>query len=389
MYQIVRLPKSVKWFLITELVYGFGLSIWNLTYNFHLKSNGFTQLGIGMLISFGSVVTCILSPLAGGLNDRLGFRMGMVFGCIIKGTGMLLVAFAPRYEFIYLGQMLFSIGNAFILSSEFPFILSLVDEEFKHVVYTLLIGIAQFGMIIGNLTAGFLIGNHVKASVPYLLPLALSGVFFVLIGIGRCLLSEKIDRGFSRKTDIFLLKEAGVIWFLLYGLLGSSAVNTFVLMLNIILSSKFNMGDVSVSRIFAVSSGAVFISAFLVPVIIKRVSNKRLATIVLALIVINFVVMSFSGIKVFVAGVVVNSFLCYILPGSVDSSMLQSVKESVQGTYSGMWVFATNIGVGIGGCLSGLLLTYTSYSVLLIMGAVITSAQLLVYSLKCKKYIAY
>lgn len=153
---IVRFPFAVKWFLVTEILFGLGIGIWNVSLNFHLKSLGFSDIHIGGVLAFGSFFTAIFSLIAGELGDRLGFHPAMIMGCILKGAGIVIIAVSPSIISVFAGQIIISLGDSLVLSSEFPFLLGLVEEKHRNTVYSLLISIFLFAMFIGNLSGGFM-----------------------------------------------------------------------------------------------------------------------------------------------------------------------------------------------------------------------------------------
>lgn len=384
---IWSLPLAVKWFLLTEMIFGLSIGIWSINLNFHLKSCGFVDVGIGGILAFGSVATAVFSFFAGGLCDRIGFHPAMLYGCIIKSAGMIVIAFSQNPAAAYAGFLIMSMGDSFVLSSEFPFIMSLVEEKLKSTVYNLLICAYLFAMFFGNIIGGFLPGFFDGMRDIYFIPVLTSGVLFAILGIARSFLPKKAVEYASKKISFDVLKDRKILMFLLYGLIMSLAFNILASMLNIIYRDSFNMGDKAVGLIFSFATVVMFISSFMVPVIIKRWKSENTAIIAMALNIPALLIMSIADFKLFLPLWILYSFFRLTIPGTVDSRMLQVIPEGKQGSYSGMRIFSNSIGMGIGSSLAGVLLEYSNYSLLLICCAFFSLLQLLTYFWGCRKHL--
>ena len=385
---IFHLPVAVKWFLLTEMIFGLGIGIWSVNLNFHLKACGLNDLGIGSLLAFGSIATAILSVFAGSLCDRIGFHPAMMFGCIIKGCGMIVIALAPNIGTLYAGLLITSFGDAFVLSCEFPFLLSLVETELRDLVYNLLICSFMFAMFFGNILGGYLPGMSFGEKNVYLVAVLISGILFVLLGFARSVLPKKKIEYTAKKLSFRLLKDKKILAFLLYGVLASIAYNILASMLNIIFRDSFHLKDSSVGLFFSMATIVMFISAFLVPVIAKRWKSGNTAILFMAVNIPVLVVMSMAGVQMFIFLWILYSFFRMMIPGTVDCRMLQAISEDMQGSYSGLRIFAISIGTAGGASMAGLILEYSNYSMILLGCAIFVALQLAVYLFGCRKYLS-
>ncbi len=385
---IASLPRAVKWFLLTEMIFGFGSGIWSINLNFHLKACGFVDWSIGSVLAFGAVATAVLSAFAGGLCDRIGFHPAMMYGCIAKGAGMALIALSHSPLLVYGGFVVMSLGDSFVLSSEFPFILGLVEEKFKDLVYSLLICFFLFALFFGNIAGGYLPGLFSGMENSYFVPVLISGLLFILLGIARSFLPRnKVDYTPSR-ISFEIVKDRKIRTFLVYGMIMSLALNCLNSMLNIIYKDSFHMKDNMIGLAFSASTVVMFLSSFLAPLIMKRWRNENIALAVMLANLPLLLVMSFAGWKLFLPVWLLYSFLRLMLPGTVENRMLQAIPEGKQGAYSGMRIFAVSMGNGIGSFLAGLLLEYSSHTMVLLCCAVFTFLQLMTYLLGCRKHLA-
>lgn len=384
---IIQLPTAVKWFLLTEMIYGLSIGIWSVNLNFHLKACSLNDLGIGNLLAFGSIATAIISVFAGSLCDRIGFHPSMMFGCMMKGCGMIIIALAPSIPTLYIGLLITSLGDAFVLSCEFPFLLGLVETELRDMVYNLLICSFLFGMFFGNILGGYLPGWSSGMKDTYLAAVLISGILFVLLSFARSFLPRKKIEYVVKKLSLSLLKDKMTMSFLLYGVLVSIAYNTLASMLNIIFRDSLHLKDSSVGVFFSISTIVMFISAFLVPVIAKRLKSGKTAILFMAVNIPVLLAMSVAGVHMFIFLWILYSSCRMMIPGTVDCRMLQAIPQDMQGSYSGLRIFANSLGTAAGASLAGLILEYSNYSTILISCAIFTVLQLAVYLFGCRKYL--
>lgn len=388
---IAGLPFPVKWFLITELLFGFGMGVWNLNLNFHLKAIGFSNFAIGNVIAVGSVATAIISVWAGRLCDRFGFHPSMVFGCLAQGFGMVIMAAAGDMIILVAGQMVFSAGSAFILSSEFPFIVSLVEEKYKQLVFNMLIVSFQAAMFVGNLAGGVLTGLDAGMANPYRLSIWISGLAIMLIGAGRLMLPRERTLGQvgeDGRSSPRMKLDAKLAWFMLYIVLASLSVGLFSSMITIICRDYFGLNEQSVGVVVSLSTIGSCIAAFLAPMLLSRWGNERTASRILAVNIVLLLLMPVAWVYLFVTLWITRTSLLAVLPGAIYSPILMSFPEAQRGSFSGLEIFAISLGTGVGASVSGYILTYASLSTLFMIGAAIMSIQLAVYTLRCRRYLA-
>lgn len=385
---ILTLPTPVKRFLLTELLYGVAYAVWNLLYNFHLSARGFSIAQITLVSSLGLALTAVLSLAAGHLCDRAGFRPAMVIGCLFRAAGIAATAALPGTVSIYLGQMLFSIGTALILSSEFPFILSLVGRESGNLVYNLLLCVANLGMLAGYVAAGLTPGWIPDGYYKYSPVLLASGVFFALIGITRGTLPNKPATAAGKPGSLKPLADRKTLLFSAYGALGSVVFSLVASMANIVYRSSFHLSDSDVGFTYSLLAVVSCASYFTAPLITKKFGAKKTAAAALSLAITGLVVMSFAGTGFFIVLWLLFFFLNSLLAGTVDSAMLHAIPDGSRGAYSGVRVFANNIGFGAGTALSGLILSHSGYPLIMLAGAALTVLQLVVLKVKCEKMFA-
>lgn len=387
---ISELPFSVKWLLITEMFYGFAMGIWGVNLNFHLIDRGYSDAGVGNLIAFGSVLTAAVSLFAGGICDKLGYRQGMVGGCLVRALGVVLMGLAPQPSYILLGQVLFSIGGAFLRSSELPLLLGLVEDRYMQVVYNLSFCAYQFAMLFGNILGGRLPGYLQQQFSQYGFSIMICAVMFALMGMGRQLLPKVKSENPNGKLSLAIVTNPMIFWFLIYGVLGGITANIVLplSMVNMIYRNNFKLSDSMIGISYSLSTFISALAYFIAPVILERWKHSRLAYVIFTFNILSFACFTSVGVVMFVVLWLGFSFFNSVLPGAVETPMLQMVSHKDRGSYCGLGISANCIGMGIGGILSGWFLNYMNYSSLMLVGIGIFVIQALIYKLKCLKYLS-
>ncbi|MDP4092928.1 MAG: MFS transporter [Bacillota bacterium] len=383
---ILELPFAVKWFLMTECLFGFSIGVWNLSLNFHLKVYGLSDINIGAILSFGLFVTAFVSVLAGTLGDRIGYRPVMVIGCVVQGTGMLVIALGSGYQLFYGGQLLYGAGSAFILSSEFPFITGLVEEKFKQLVYNLLICAYLTAMVFGNILGGIFPSWFSHMKDPYLIQVAVCGILFILMGVGRSMLPSHRAVVSKRRNFSFILKDKKLLSYVLYGFIASICFNEISSMLNIVFRDRYKLPDSTIGVIYSMISILGSLAVFIVPMLVGRYKNSGIAALATIIQAISYTMMAWAGLGIFIFLAMNRAFFGTLIPGTIDSSMLQSVDANEKGAYSGMRIFANNMGMAVGSAMAGAFLMNRQYPAMMLTGGGIAFLQAVIYIFICKRY---
>jgi predicted MFS family arabinose efflux permease len=366
-----------------------GTGLWSLNLNYQLKVKSLSEAQIGLALAVSAITTALLSVVLGRVCDRMGFKPAMVAGCIFKGAGMLLTAVVPSFGMIITAQLIIGFGDALVLSSEFPYLLSLVEEKYRSTVYNLLISVFMFFMIIGNIVGGFLPGTIADERMKYMIPLIAAGTCFIILGSVRARIPNN-SVTCSKGTNILSLFCSGrIMMFLLYGVIGGCFYNMLTSMNNLIFKENLGYSEGNVGIIYSVVNGTSFLVTLLIPFILLKYKSKNIAAITFVMIVICTVLLSFSNTSrvVFLAVWIILAGLRIILPGTVDSSMLQTISFEQQGAYSGARIFANQVGLSMGAYVTGNILMYSNISTLMFFAAGIALIQFAIYSFGCRRYL--
>ncbi|NTV90531.1 MAG: MFS transporter, partial [Clostridiales bacterium] len=384
---IIALPAPARLFLLTEALFGLSMGLWGLNLNFHLKAIGFSGEQVGIILALGTIGTACLSLIAGPTLSRVGFRKAMYLGCIVKGIGLLLIAISVSFPAVILSQLLSSLGDAFVLSVEFPFILSLVTEKDRHKVYNLLMFMFLGAMIIGNIVGGYIPLLFKGYSRPFMVPLIISAIVFTLMGVFRSRLPESGTRSQTRIGLIEGFKSRKAVAFLIYAIIGGFSANLLSSMSNLVMRDFLKFTEANVGVILSVATLASCISTFVVPMLLEKFKSTGLAVISQIIGISALVVLAFVDARLFVVFWILNNYVRAMLPGVIDSPMLQAIPVEKQGSYSGMRIFTGQLGQSAGSFTAGMMLTYSNYSMLMLCAAAASVIQLAIYFFICKKHI--
>ncbi len=139
---------------------------------FYAQEFGASPLTIGLLFASFSLCQLFSGPVLGRLSDRLGRKPVLIVSQLGTFTGLLIMAFANRLEWLFVGRMLdgMTAGN---LSIAQAYIADVTKPEKRTRAFAL-VGIAfGFGFLVGPAFAGLFakrFGNH----APFLLAASLS-----------------------------------------------------------------------------------------------------------------------------------------------------------------------------------------------------------------------
>ncbi len=381
------LPKPAIFNLIIECAFGFGIGIWNIALNFHLKFLGFSTAEIGLLISIGFFSTAISSFFCGRLSDKVGFSRVSALGGFMVGISLLTIACTTLHTVFYVAQLIYGFGLACIVSTDFPLITSYVLPSQKQVGYNLTIFIYFVSSVIGNFFAGFFPKLFPSFENPYQVLLIISALSYFTLGCTRIWLPKQPLANSVNIHLLDILRNRSILSFLLFGFVTMTIFNCIMSMLNLILRQRYGLSDDIIGSMFSLIS---IIGSMAVPVVsflCQRYSNRSIASATLIVQMLAILAMTFAPIWLFVLLVCTRTMTTNFVYSVVDSPMLQSVNTDRRGTYSGLRVFANYIGMGLGSAISGCFVSKEQYALLFLVAGILCLAQNLIFHYICVPHI--
>jgi len=335
---ILKLPKSVKFFLITQVLIGIGAGVWNVNFNFFLASKGISMAQIGSISSVGSLATAVFALVAGHLSDRLGFKKSMLIGCIIKAIAMLVLPLANNNTELYSVSILNGVGDSFILVSQYPYITSLVDKKHKNTVYNLFFSTVMFSIFIGNIVASAL--NAYGRSI------ALGGLSVALAAICRSVLPDlKVEK--KQRPKLYIPKDKLSRNYLLMEFFGYAGYFMANSMVNIILRDHMGYSGKVVGMVIGTMtlSGAV---AVITPMLSDRFGVIKTNGVFMAILPFIYCGMAMLTRENYIFLAVTSTFLNCLSAAVLGGPVLHKIPDNKQGGFSGLMLLITNMGTSAG-----------------------------------------
>lgn len=193
-------PAAIQFIFITILVdvIGWGLII-PVTQDLiaglkHISVNEASKYG-GWLLTVYALMQFAVSPVLGGLSDRYGRRPVLLFSLFGFGIDYLFMAYAPTYEWLFVGRVISGItGASFTTASAYIADISNTDNRAKN-----------FGMIGAAFGLGFIIGPAIGGLLGRFglrAPFIAAAVLCLLNWLyGYFILPESLDKEHRRAFD--------------------------------------------------------------------------------------------------------------------------------------------------------------------------------------------
>jgi MFS transporter, DHA1 family, multidrug resistance protein len=383
-----RLPKAVHFYLLSEMLFGIGAGM-TIILNFHFLALGFDTTVIGIATACNSIAVAAFSYPAGMVTDRYGAKVAMQIGCGILVLSYLSIGLVSTPIGLYLSQCLLGMGFSFVISCEFPYIMSLCErKEDETTAYNMLIAAFTIALSLGNILGSHLPPHMPKGNTMYQTTIFLVVLSYFLMFIMRFFLparSERVAAEMRRKpkrTGWKVAPSRQVLLFVLYATINGVIYTLLGPFENVIMRGRFTLSDDSIGYVLAVNSFFLFLVSLFTPYLMQ--TRFRRFLLYLAFGVLLFV-MLMMGMKVSVyaytlfflgkgmAGTMINSF--------VDSSMMKATLEEERGLHSGLRNLMRAVAGSVASTLGGTLLAGGDFHSIYFVTFLAVGVQVVVYSL--------
>ncbi|MGZ6505382.1 MAG: MFS transporter [Tumebacillaceae bacterium] len=392
---LLRLPKAVHFYLLSEMLFGIGAGM-TLILNFHYLALGFDTTVIGIAIACNSITVAVFSYPAGIITDRYGPKLAMTLGCGITALGYLAIALVHTPITLYLAQCLLGAGFSFVISCEFPYIMSLCERrEDETTAYNMLIAAFTVALSLGNIMGSHLPPHLAGGNTMYQYTIFLVVLAYFLMFVMRLFLpasSERVAeelRSKPKRTGFKVKPSRQVVLFVLYATINGVVYGLLGPFENVIMRGRFLLTDDTVGYVMAANSFLLFVVTLFSPYLMQsRVRRLFLYASFGALLC----VMLGMGMKIPVylftlllvgkgmSGTLINAF--------VDSSMMKATQEDERGLHSGLRNLLRSSAISIATALGGRMIAGGDFNSIYFVTFIAVSVQMLVYSLFVRKQLA-
>lgn len=385
-----RMPLAVRVFLVTEMAFGFATGLLSVHQNFFYRAIRLTSMSIGMVGMVGAVATMCVALPAGRLAGRTGYFPVCLLGGLLQGGGLLLSGIAATPWAAYAGAAVYAAGLTLIHAVEFPYLVNMAAPEHRSSAYFYLILIFSLSSTLGSLAGQWMLGVSWFGMDPYRLSILVSALGFIALSLLRLGLPNvrPVGDGEAARSYPALLRRAPIRAFLAYRLLFSMALSLLGSQLNIIYREVFGFDDVLVSQLYSLSTLLTLIALIVLPGIVRRLSADAVSVAILVVMILVFALSIPASPWLFVGLMLLRSALSQVFPVVMESRMLVALPKGEQAGYASLRVLIASLGQGAGASLTGYLLTFTDFRLLMMTGLVVMIATLVVYLRGCRQHMA-
>lgn len=383
-------PRPVKLILLTEILFGFAAGILNVHLNFYYTVAGLSTVDIGSIGVANALTTALFAILGGLLSGWVGYAPVFISGTLMQGTGLLLCAATNGFPLILAGQIVYAAGLTLVYAVEFPFITYLTDNPYKPASYFFLIFFYALSNILGFLTASALLRFTSGMINPYRVSIWLSAAGFLTLSLLRVRLpnAHPQPQGHEKVSFATALRSVTARSYLCHHMVYAYGTALITSMLNLVYRTAFGFSDERIGRIFSLASLVTVCALVFVPMLLEKISSDRLSG---ALYWVLFAVLGLSVIApapLFVVCMLLRTALIQLYPVVIEAQMLNSLDPALHGRYASLRILAVSIGTGAGAYTTGLLLAYTDYRLLFVLGMLCALIIYCIYRRFCKRAFA-
>lgn len=382
------LPKAVHFYLLSEMLFGIGAGM-TIILNFHFLALHFDTTVIGIATACNSITIAAFSYPAGMVTDRYGPKLAMLLGCGILVLGNLSIGLATTSLGLYLAQCVLGMGTSFVISSEFPYIMSLCErKEDETTAYNMLIAAFTIALSLGNILGSHLPPHLPRGNTMYQTTIGLVVLSYFLMFIMRLFLparSARVAEEMRRKpkrTGWKIKPSRQVLLFVLYASINGVVYSLLGPFENVIMRGRFTLSDDTIGYVLAVNSFFLFLASLFTPYLMQTRGRRFFLYGAFGVLLCMMLMM---GLKVPVyaytlfflgkgfAGTMINSF--------VDSSMMKATLEEERGLHSGLRNLMRAVAGSIASTLGGTLLAGGDFHSIYFVTFLAVGAQVVVYTL--------
>ncbi len=274
MQSIRNVPRAAWFVLLHAVLFGLGISFFDVLFNFYLVSRGFGTELAGILSTTMRVAGLVVGIPVGMLVDRYGSRRSLAVAMLLYATTLTWQLYAPSVMWIIVTQFLNGCCMAMAMTSIMPLLTSTTtDEGQRGFIFGLNEASISLGLV-GGIIAGWMPSvlaplMHVDAqSLPAYRTAMLIGVGLFYLSIVPILFVRVTEHheGHERDAEANAGTPQLRRHFLLYGLpnllmgLGGGAIIPFQ---SLLLRNQFGLPDHSVGIVISFAELAIGGGAFL------------------------------------------------------------------------------------------------------------------------------
>jgi predicted MFS family arabinose efflux permease len=341
---------------LVSLPYGYLMVLQTI----YLKSIGFDEGAIGIVLGLATLVSSLLTIPFGILSDRYSRKWIIVFGGLLSGVAWLAYGFSTDQNVIYASSVLMGLGSA-TFSASTALLAEKTDDSERTTAFSLSFFAYMVGSMVGALACGipdFLSTTYGLGVVESYRPLHLGAFVFSALAAAMLLPLKEAQRA-KREVKIIPSRSRAEIAKLATtnGIVALGA-GLAIPLLPLWLFLKYGVGGAELGFLNVITNGLMAVSYLATPALVRRLGHVGgIVSVQLSATTLLLAMPLAQSFQVVALLLVLRAFLMN-LAGPINSAFMMSIVHpeerasaaAICSSFSGVsWGLPNSLGQGIGG----------------------------------------
>ena len=273
-------PNARK-YLIGTLIFGAGMGVYRILFNFYLRSLGYDETFMGLLSTISSMTVLISALPMGYIADLLGRKFSLVISGLLIGIALITIVIFPATGVFIAMNIVMGLGSCLGGVVSGPFLMENSGEEERTYLFSISSGLRMAAFSVGEWVGGYLptwFGGlfNVSAVSPsaYAWSIGVAGVMATFAVIPYLLLRRNKAETEARSLYAplaYAREHPGLLTKLLLPMLVTSIGAGLIMpFMNIFFSNVHNQPDPVIGTMFAWGAMAMGVGLILAPAFADR-----------------------------------------------------------------------------------------------------------------------
>ncbi len=299
--------RNARMYLIYMIIFGVGMGVFRLLFNFYILSQGYNEALLGTLITISNMTALIVALPVGYLIDRLGSQQALMISISLFAGSVLVMVIFPLRGLLLLMNVTLGLAQSLSSITSGPFLMDNSGEEERTTLFSFSFGLRMTAMFVGNWVGGYLPGwlgawrgVDAASSAAYGWALGIIALVILLGLLPIAAMHRPKDGEETEEKSLFLPLTYLRDHFYTFGklilpmLVTSFGAGLFMPFMNIFFRTVHLQSDQQIGTLFAWGSLAMGIGLMSAPVFADRFGKIQLVVFTQAVSVPFLILLGFS-----------------------------------------------------------------------------------------------
>lgn len=381
---IVNAYRAIPWsawrVLIHSVLFGLGISFFDVLFTFYLVSMGFGSETAGILSTTARMAGLVIGLPAGVFVDRIGPRRALVIGVVGYAVMMTWLLFAPTVLWLIISQFVAGCFVSLGMTAMMPMLTTTTPPAQRALVFGLNEASISFGLI-GSVIAGWLpsvlapwVQVNAQDALAYRLALlvGVAIIFIAVIPILTVIQTSSVhdEASDAHDNDVPTKPPRRIVGYAVASLFVGMGGGTFLPFQSLYFRTQLGMADHDVGIVIAIGEVLIGVGALLAGRWLGQRNLRQWAGLLRIITAPIFACLMIPVLPFALMGYFGRSFL---MGGSFalnDVLTMHLVNARQRGRVSSMMTVLWSAGWGISATLSGYVQTDYGFAPLIVFSAV-------------------